>query len=90
MLTAHVTSSREGYQLRVTDVPMWAVVAEAVAEELCARLGHPLCQGRWPVSYRLGQRLLSPAGRRQQERWSAPLSDATVRRTFPESVIDLD
>ena len=90
MFTAYITHSRDGYRLHVVDAPLWAIVAEAVAEDLCARLGHPLCQGRWPVSFRLGQRLLSTAARRQRQRWSTPLDDATVGLTFPESVIDFD
>jgi hypothetical protein len=90
MLTAHVTYSRDGYRLCVSAAPLWAVVAEAVAGELCTRLGHPLCQAQWPATFALGQWLLSPAARRQQERWSAPLSEARVRMTIPESVIDAE
>jgi hypothetical protein len=48
-----------------------------------------LCQGTWPIGFRLGQRLLSPASRRQRKRWSTPLTDEQVRQAFPESVIDL-
>jgi hypothetical protein len=89
MLTAHITCSRDGYRLLVADVPLWAVLAEEIAGRLCTRLGHPLCRARWRATFALGQWLLSPAARRQRQRWSAPLDDTEVRRTFPESVIDL-
>jgi hypothetical protein len=90
MLTTSIRYSADGYRLVVTDVPLWAVVAESVAETACAWLGHPLCRGTSPLAFQLGQRLLSPASRREQGRWSTPISDDQVRETFPESVVDLD
>ena len=89
MLTTRITYGRDGYCVRVVEVPLWSVVAEDVAESLCARFGHPLCQGTWPIAFRLGQWLLSPASRRERERWSTPLTDDLVRQEFPESAIDL-
>jgi hypothetical protein len=64
MLTTTITYGRDGYRLRVAEAPLWSVVAEDVAESLCARSGHPLCQGTWPIGFRLGQWLLSQASRR--------------------------
>lgn len=90
MLTSTITHSHGGYRLRVVETPLWAVVAETTAETACTRLGHAFCQGRGPIPFWLGQRLLSVAARREQERWSAPLTDDEVRRVFPESVLDLD
>jgi hypothetical protein len=90
MLTTAITHGRDGYRLRVVEEPLWAVVAETAADAFCARLGHPLCRGIWPIGFRLGQRMLSPASRRQRERWSTPLSDDQVRQVFPEAVMDLD
>ncbi len=90
MLSTSIRYSRDGYRLVVSDVPLWAVVAEDIAETACVRLGHPLCRGSWPIGFRLGQWLLSPASRREQERWSTPLDADLVRSVFPESLLDLD
>ena len=90
MLTASVGYSRDGYRLTITEVPTWAHVVEDATQALCALLRHPFCEGRWPIGPRLGQRLLSPASRREKARWSVPLTDEQVHRAFPEWVLDLD
>ena len=90
VLTTHVSSSREGYSLCVVEVPLWAyAVAEAYAS-LCCRLDHRLCDIAWPPAWRVGQRMLSLASRREVRRWTTPLTDDEVRQHFPESVLDLD
>ena len=92
MLTATVSHSRFGYRLEVASAPLWALVAEEVADALCARLGDPLCSGIGPSGFgrRLGQRLLSPACRRSRRLWSAPLTTEEVRIVSPWSLITLD
>ena len=92
MLTATVSHSRLGYRLEVASAPLWALVAEEVADALCARLGHPLCSGIGPSGFgrRLGQRLLSPACRRSRRLWSAPLTTEEVRIVSPWSLTTLD
>lgn len=90
MLIATIRHGRDGARLVVSDAPLWALAAEAAAESACSHLRHALCQGTWPIGYRLGQWLLSPAARREQERWSTPLTAKEVHQTFPESVFDLD
>ncbi|MCU1616974.1 MAG: hypothetical protein JWO98_4514 [Frankiales bacterium] len=90
MLTAHVWHGRDGYALHIAETPLWALVAEKIAEAVCVSLGHPLCRGIRPIGFRFGQWLLNPAGRRQRPLWSTALTDDDVRERFPESLLSLE
>ena len=46
MFNAQVCQVSGGYMLQVVDVPMWALVVEAVNDHTCQLLRHGLC-GAW-------------------------------------------
>jgi len=89
MLIASVRLGSAGYRVHVVDVPLWAFVIEETADALCCeRTGHPVCRGVGPFGRGVGSRLMGVAGRRERPRWSAPITVAEVRASFPEFVID--
>jgi hypothetical protein len=90
MLIASIRYGRDGYRMHVSTAPLWALVAEEIAQRCCAPLGHALCRGIPPFGLGIGQWLLGPASRRERVRWSTALMPDRVRAVFPESFLDLD
>ncbi|MCC5574441.1 hypothetical protein IMZ11_02145 [Microtetraspora sp. AC03309] len=54
---AQITHGRDGYALRVAEVPMWAIAAERASETVCGWTGSFLCGTKeWPYKVGIGQR----------------------------------
>lgn len=59
----HVSHSRDGYALHVTEVPLWALVVQRSGETVCGWTGSALCGARWEWPYKVG------FGRRDEYGW---------------------
>lgn len=51
---AQIRHSRDGYELTIVEVPLWALAVERVGETVCEWTGNVLCGARWEWPHKVG------------------------------------